>query len=207
MSKKAIITIVIAVVILVVAGGVVWYLTQEQGISSKGQADEQQSGQLQVGDNQPVLDAESEINNQPSEIDTSDWQTYRNEEYGFEVKYPGGYLVKAIKNGLYLKHPSYDLVPNSPAKGGAISIALSDQNIEDHIKEIENIDPPLSRVISKKEYTLDGEQGIEVVSNMPVGLDYYDIFITHNNKKYLISYDDIGLQYSKGILATFKFIK
>ncbi|MEK7130128.1 MAG: hypothetical protein AAB793_00565 [Patescibacteria group bacterium] len=34
----------------------------------------------------------SNVNNQP--IDTSDWQTYRNEEMGFEVKYPEGWRVE-----------------------------------------------------------------------------------------------------------------
>jgi len=28
------------------------------------------------------------------EIDTSNWQTYRNDEFGFEVKYPAGYKIQ-----------------------------------------------------------------------------------------------------------------
>jgi len=31
---------------------------------------------------------------QTTEIDTSDWLTYRNEEYGFELRYPGEWEVK-----------------------------------------------------------------------------------------------------------------
>lgn len=31
-----------------------------------------------------------------SEIDTSDWKTYRNEEYGFEVRYPSHYEISNL---------------------------------------------------------------------------------------------------------------
>ncbi|MBU1092276.1 hypothetical protein KJ836_01200 [Patescibacteria group bacterium] len=42
----------------------------------------------QPASQQPVVGGE--------EIDTSDWLTYRNEEYGFEFKYPGDFYIKCI---------------------------------------------------------------------------------------------------------------
>ena len=36
-----------------------------------------------------------------TEIDTSDWLTYRNEEYGFEFKYPRGWHVRKLEAGYY----------------------------------------------------------------------------------------------------------
>jgi len=101
MSKKAIITIVIAVVILVVAGGWFWYGEKQKPVREPVV----QNGAEQVDDNQPVLDAGSEINNQQSEIDMSDWQTYRNEEYGFEVRYPEGWEMKEENNKLSFIDP------------------------------------------------------------------------------------------------------
>jgi len=80
MSKKQLTIFIISCVILLalIGGWVFWYLTRPS---------------LQQ-DNQPTAETEdqkSKIINLKSEIDTSDWQTYRNEEYRFEVKYPKGW--------------------------------------------------------------------------------------------------------------------
>jgi len=45
-------------------------------------------------------------NQQAEEIDTSNWKTYRNEEYGFEFKYPEGWTISAKR----VADPYYSIV-------------------------------------------------------------------------------------------------
>lgn len=75
MNQKSII-LTISLFSLLVATGAFWSMQNRQAVVSQPVVTE------------PVVEIPVETEPETA-IDTSDWQTYRNEEYGFEFKYPG----------------------------------------------------------------------------------------------------------------------
>jgi hypothetical protein len=75
------------------------------------------------------------------EIDLSDWQTYRNEEYGFEFRYPAdwSYRVESREYGqtIYLGNPPH---PGGSEYGGPIFVQIRGQeDIEDYQKRLSEL--------------------------------------------------------------------
>jgi len=67
------------------------------------------------------------------EIDTSDWLTYRNEEYGFELKYPEGWYWEDYSKDFKALELKVGFYPSDKSKGweyvGDIQVAIHNNNI------------------------------------------------------------------------------
>jgi hypothetical protein len=76
MRKKIILSII--TIIIAGVGSWIWFDMKKEKVIKQKQLNDQLVRQF----------------NESIKIDTSDWQTYRNEKYGFEVKYPNGWIYK-----------------------------------------------------------------------------------------------------------------
>jgi hypothetical protein len=148
------------------------------------------------------------------EIDTSNWQTYKNEEYGFEVKYPEE-LEKITGDDYVRFHKDCSGLSNDFIKQmqcdfeGDINISVSNKLLEEFIEEYKDDftqGEPLTKIISQEKFVLDEIFATKLQGTTAEGsggLDY--IFVRKNNKSYIISYNQ-NVDTYLNIISTFKFV-
>ena len=193
--KKPLIITIIAVIILALSGGAFWYFkAQEQEIINENEL-VVENGE----ESEEVKGKEKEQIKEEDKIDTSDWQTYKNEEYGFELEYPKelsvlllpdrAEIVK-IQSGI-LKE--IKLISKNNNEDYYLNLGIQ-KNINNYKSISEYIDKELTNsmsemsFISKTDFIKNSIKGQEVVMSNLQG-EYKLIIFLENNLLYIFSPD------------------
>ena len=152
----------------------------------------------------------TQTNKIKEDVDTSNWKTYTNIQYGFEFKYPD-FLQPALKgNGSVNERPvrSISLVDKSKPLTELMHFQIDSNgnlnglNIEDwYADQIKNIDK--SKPIPKTDIIVNGKSAIKL-DYSPFGSAQYHVIVLLKKDIFYINYPVNNETFEK-ILSTFKF--
>lgn len=150
----------------------------------------------------PTPPAKEEMKNEnknEEEIDTSDWLTYENKEYGYSVKYPKELNLKEEDPTKVHFISNADETYSEAPKGYNISIyaVKNPQNLslekwiaeEDKERaEHENNNPEKTKILEEKIITIDNLKAIKRIYEPPTEPTYTAIYLIQKETAYVIEY-------------------
>jgi len=158
------------------------------------------------------------------EDETADWQTYRNEEYKYEIKYPTDWTnLEASPGGFNIKS---SLVKGKTSDGINSRIFLREgaESNQEYIDNLinQNILPGYLEVSSKKEVSINGIKGYEIIWQIKdhetdqIMEGPINVFLEtppENKARFIlvifageVSQDNPNLRFFNKILSTFRFL-
>ena len=125
--------------------------------------------------------AEALQNADDSQLDTADWKTYANADYGFEIQYPGEWMVQENTKSL-----EYSLIFCLDNENGCTGKRMNEEN--------KNEDGPIYLFTSKKGNEKPSNLSNHYLGTDSKGTDYY-LFNEFSKNEFL----------SNEMISTFKF--
>jgi len=222
MQKNLLIIIIAIILTAIIVGGAVYFW--------QAYIFEKESDQLkaEIAVLQIRIEELRHQDNDEEDNDILDWQTYRNEEYGFEIQYPKNWQAEILSSSA---QGAVFGIPNS-TKSELFQYLLNKQlgfNAEEgsegnvNIRILTTLEPEQtiskyyeqtiqSTANQKKDITIGGQKAVKYY-DFGTGPAYFEfILVTKNNKEwafiiYHLFDTEIEIEEIEQILSTFKFIE
>ena len=189
MSKKSIIITIVVIIVVALAYYQPWVKTPAS-----------------------LSDQQTPADNQ--EVDTSDLETYKNEQYEYEIKYPSNWTGEFRTSGIVRQNNYFAIFYDGwregvPEGGDSLKIEVRNIDLDTFIQEYNNLDvledgTMLSKIVAQEDYLLDGRNATKLSGTTAIGLIQNYIFYNDGNVSYIINYADYDPIHEQ-ILLTFKF--
>jgi len=200
-------TIILIILVFIVLGVVLGFLIWSKELANNGQPNINQPAVNQLITNNPEPTAtttEPEIIT--SDVDTSEWKTYRNEEYGFEVKYPAKYDDAKNYSVWIASNKEIGLLFDwgvNKGQEGIFSISAYDKNFKNELVEAKRV-----KILNKQIRFLDYQAEIIELYSLNKGFmierdDLLYLIGSSFSENYYIKYDEYKEFYA--ITSTLKF--
>lgn len=140
-------------------------------------------------------------------ITPAKWKTYNNENLDYSIDYPNNWEAKEYnEDKVYISSPEWRQMPEG---SGSVVISVENKDLEQFIKKYNSSDvlndgTALSKIIKQENYTLGNINSHKLVGTTAIGLNQSFIFISQENKSYVIQYHDYDNAHSE-IIETFRF--